>query len=147
MSFEEEWAQHKANAAAQRATGTRLDQLPADRGGAPAPDRGSLVADTSSINGNAHVLIEIAGLLHQGRPDGDLCTLSRSPRAHPDVARRVDRFARFADDQYRDACALFTALSTRLKKAGSDFVTVDGEAARTFLDGVLNGAYVAPEAR
>ncbi|MDX3382708.1 hypothetical protein PV682_14695 [Streptomyces niveiscabiei] len=94
----------------------RIDQLPADGGGASGvPAAGSLVADATSINGNANLLIEIAG---------------------------------FADDQYLDAVALFAALATRLRTAGSDFVKVDDDTALRFLDSVLEyGQYVAPEAR
>ncbi|MET9349675.1 hypothetical protein [Streptomyces termitum] len=146
MSFDEEWAQLKADALARRSTAMRIDQLPDGGGGAPVA--GSLVAATDSINGNANLLIEIAGLLHEGRPDAELTTLAREPRAHGDVAAEVARFASFAGDQYLDAVALFTALSTRLRAAGGTFVEVDGDTARRFLDEVLlYGQYVAPEAR
>ncbi|MER5933843.1 hypothetical protein [Streptomyces sp. NPDC002054] len=146
MSFDEEWARAKSAAAQGGSPAMRLNQLPADPGGAPA--NGGLTADVGSINGNANLLIEIAGLLHEGRPDGDLGTLSRVPRTHKDVAAQVERFGRFADDQYQDTVALFAALATRLKTAGTDFAAVDGEAARRFLDQILRyGQYVAPGAR
>ncbi|MFF5536353.1 hypothetical protein ACFY71_28375 [Streptomyces cinerochromogenes] len=149
MSFEEEWAQLKADALARRQPGMQIDQLPAAGGGGSGPpSAGSLVAKADSINGNANLLIEIAGFLHEGRPDAELTTMAREPRAHEDVAKQVARFARFADDQYLDAVALFAALSTRLRTAGSDFVEIDGDTARQFLDDVLRyGQYVAPEAR
>ncbi|GHA73321.1 hypothetical protein ACIQRS_02125 [Streptomyces termitum] len=148
MSFDEEWAQLKADALARRSTAMRIDQLPDGGGGGGAPVAGSLVAATDSINGNANLLIEIAGLLHEGRPDAELTTLAREPRAHGDAAAEVARFASFAGDQYLDAVALFTALSTRLRAAGGTFVEVDGDTARRFLDEVLlYGQYVAPEAR
>ncbi|WP_416957482.1 hypothetical protein [Streptomyces sp. Agncl-13] len=148
MSFEEEWAQLKADALARRPTGMQIDQLPADGGGSVAPAAGSLVAKTDSINGNANLLIEIAGFLQEGRPDAELTTMAREPRAHQDVATQVARFAGFADDQYLDAVALFAALSTRLRTAGSDFVKIDDGTAQHFLDDVLRyGQYVAPEAR
>ncbi|WP_409473968.1 hypothetical protein [Streptomyces sp. HC307] len=139
----------KADALARRSTGMQIDQLPADAsGGAAAPATGRLVAKTDSVNGNSNLLIEIAGFLHEGRPDAELSTMARDPRAHEDVAKQVTRFARFADDQYVDAVALFAALSTRLRTAGSDFVKVDGDTAQRFLDNVLRyGQYVAPEAR
>ncbi|MFH9583532.1 hypothetical protein ACH4LS_00075 [Streptomyces luteogriseus] len=48
---------------------TQINQLPADRGGgAVAPATGSLVAKAQSINGNANLLIEIAGFLHEAGP-------------------------------------------------------------------------------
>ncbi|AWT47775.1 hypothetical protein HXP45_12025 [Streptomyces actuosus] len=107
-----------------------------------------MVAKADSINGNANLLVEIAGFLHEGRPDAELTTTAREPRAHHDVAQQVERFARFADDQYLDSVALFAALSTRLRTAGGDFVHVDGETAQRFLDNVLHyGQYIAPEAR
>ncbi|MGW2838617.1 hypothetical protein ACWCWD_12555 [Streptomyces sp. NPDC001493] len=140
MSFAEEWAQLKADAA------MRIDQLPAEAGGSPAGP--ALDYNTDSINGNANLLIEIAGLLYEARPDGDLCTMAREPRTHGDVAAQVERFGRFADDQFQDTVALFTALSTRLRAAGSDLVTVDDAQAGRFLDEVLRyGQYVAPEAK
>ncbi|WP_254402113.1 hypothetical protein [Streptomyces sp. AC555_RSS877] len=149
MSFEEEWAQLKAAALARQQTGMQIDQLPADSGGgAVAPATGSLVAKAESINGNANLLIEIAGFLHEGRPDAELTTMAREPRASADVAKQVARFAGFAGDQYLDVVALFAALSTRLRTTGSDFVKIEDDTARGFLDNVLEyGQYVAPEAR
>ncbi|HEY8984270.1 MAG TPA: hypothetical protein VIU15_32425 [Streptomyces sp.] len=149
LSFEEEWAQLKADALARQRSGMRIDQLPADGGGGgAAPAAGSLVAKAESINGNSNLLIEIAGFLHEGRPDAELTTMARHPRTPEEVATQVARFAGFADDQYQDAVALFAALSTRLRAAGGDFVKVDDDTARHFLDGVLEyGQYVSPEAR
>lgn len=149
MSFEEEWAQLKADALARQRTGTQINQLPADSGGgAVAPATGSLVAKAQSINGNANLLIEIAGFLHEGRPDDELTTMARAPRAPADVCKQVARFAGFADDQYLDVVALFAALSTRLRTTGGDFVKIDDDTAQHFLDNVLEyGQYVAPEAR
>ncbi|MGQ5638277.1 hypothetical protein [Streptomyces sp. EWL5.16] len=147
LSFDEEWAQLKADALARRSAGMQIDQVPADGGGGIAP-AGSLVAKADSINGNANLLIEMAGFLQEGRPDAELTTMAREPRAPEDVAKQVERFAHFADDQYLDTVALFAALSTRLRTAGDDFVQVDGDTAQRFLDDVLRyGQYVAPEAR
>ncbi|MEV6615059.1 GTPase [Streptomyces sp. NPDC051051] len=149
LSFEEEWARLKADALARQRTGMQIDQLPADGGGgAVAPAAGSLVAKAESINGNANLLIEIAGFLHEGRPDAELTTMAREPRTPEDVAKQVARFAGFADDQYLDAVALFAALSTRLRTTGSGFVKIEDDTAQHFLDTVLEyGQYVAPEAR
>ncbi|MEV6328560.1 hypothetical protein [Streptomyces sp. NPDC051909] len=109
---------------------------------------GELAYNTDSINGNAHLLIEIAGLLYEGRPDGELATMARAPRTHTDVAAQVERFGQFADDQFQDTVVLLAALATRLKTTGSAFVTVDDANAGRFLDDILrNGQYVAPEAR
>ncbi|MBW5481232.1 hypothetical protein GPJ59_04895 [Streptomyces bambusae] len=98
------------------------------------------------MNGNANLLIEIAALLHEGRPDGDAATMARAPRAHAEVAAKTQAFARFAGDQYQDTVALFAALATKLKAAGTDFARVDDDNARTFLDELLeSGSYVKPE--
>ncbi|MEU7330679.1 hypothetical protein [Streptomyces parvus] len=91
MSFDDEWADLKAEALARQSAGTQLNQLPADAGGSPggAPVDGALDCNSASINGNADLLIEIAGFLHEGRPDGDLCTMARDPRSHSDVGAQV----------------------------------------------------------
>ncbi|MFD9410828.1 hypothetical protein ACFWBN_27925 [Streptomyces sp. NPDC059989] len=144
MSFDAEWAQHKADAL----TGMRLNHVapePSGGGGGPA---GSLVAGVGSINGNANLLVEIAALLHEGRPDGDAGTMARAPRAHADVAAEALRFARFADDQFQDTIALFAGLATRLKTTGTSFAHVDDGTARSFLDNLLeSGQYVPPECK
>ncbi|WP_318218942.1 hypothetical protein [Streptomyces sp. SCL15-6] len=149
MSFEQEWAQLKADALARQAEGSmRLNQLPADSGaGVPAVSGKDLVANTDSINGNANLLVEIAGFLHEGRPDAELTTMAREPRAHGDVARQVERFAEFAGDQFLDTMALFAALSTRLRTAGGTFAAIEDETARRFLEAVLDGRYVSPGTR
>ncbi|MFI7354421.1 hypothetical protein ACIBTP_10790 [Streptomyces avidinii] len=148
MSFDTEWAQHKAAVLAQQPSpAMRLNHAPAE-GGVPGSPAGSLVAGAASINGNANLLIEIAALLHEGRPDGDASTMARAPRAHADVSAEVLRFARFADDQFKDTVNLFAALATRLKTAGTDFAQVDDGTARSFLAGLLaSGQYVKPEAK
>ncbi|MFD7258483.1 hypothetical protein [Streptomyces sp. NPDC059874] len=146
MSFDAEWAGHKAAAmAGQESPAMRLNQVAPEAGGTAA---GSLLAGVGSINGNANLLIEIAALLHEGRPDGDASTMARAPRAHTDVANEALRFARFADDQFQDTIALFAGLATRLKTTGTSFAQVDDGTARNFLDRVLEyGAYVKPEAK
>ncbi|MGR3934674.1 hypothetical protein [Streptomyces sp. BRA346] len=104
--------------------------------------------DNTSINGSSNLLIEMAGLLYEGRPDGDLCTMARAPRAHPDVAAKADRFARFANDQYQDLTTLLAALSTRLRETGSSYVDFDGDVAEGLMNALLElGQYVAPEDR
>ncbi|OKK21261.1 hypothetical protein AMK16_12045 [Streptomyces sp. CB00455] len=106
------------------------------------------MAGAGSINGNANLLIEIAALLHEGRPDGDASTMARAPRAHADVSAEALRFARFADDQFKDTINLFAALATRLKTTGTDFARVDDATGRNFLDRVLeSGQYVKPESK
>ncbi|WP_314247925.1 hypothetical protein [Streptomyces sp. DSM 40907] len=147
MSFDAEWAGHKAAVLAQQSPVMRLNHAPAD-GSVPGSPAGSLVAGAASINGNANLLIEIAALLHEGRPDGDAGTMARAPRAHGDVSAQVLRFAQFADDQFKDTIGLFAALATRLKTTGTSFARVDDDTARSFLAGLLeSGQYVKPEAK
>ncbi|MFF4423407.1 hypothetical protein ACFY04_21945 [Streptomyces sp. NPDC001549] len=40
------------------------------------------VANAASINGNSHLLVELAGLLYAGRPDGEMTVMARVPRSH-----------------------------------------------------------------
>ncbi|MFD6226533.1 hypothetical protein ACFWFZ_06590 [Streptomyces sp. NPDC060232] len=143
MSFDAEWAQHKALARSAPAPAPAS----APEAGGSGPD-GTLVATASSLNGSANLLIEIAALLHEGRPDGDASTMARAPRAHADVAAQTLRFAAFADDQFKDTVALFAGLATRLKTAGTSFAGVDDDTARSFLAGLLSsGRYVPPECK
>ncbi|MEU3949619.1 hypothetical protein [Streptomyces sp. NPDC029526] len=147
----DEWEQLKAQAAERQPSRMQLNQYPADTGtgGGGQGDKGDeLGVNHDSLNGNSHSLIELAGLLHEGRPDGDLCTMARAPRSHVDVAAKADRFARFADDQYQDVTSLLAALSTRLKKANGTFVAYDGEVAGGMMNAILElGQYTAPEDR
>ena len=62
---------------------------------------GGFSAEAASIDGSAHLLIEVAGLLHAGRLDSDAATMARAPRAHPEVGAKVQEFASFAADQSR----------------------------------------------
>jgi hypothetical protein len=151
VSFAEEWAELKAAALArqQESARTRLNQLPTDGGrpGAPGGHGDGFSANASSIDGSSHLLLEIAGLLHEGRMDGENATMCRAPRAHVDVASNVDVFARFAKDQYTDLVALLAALSTKLKSAGNVYTTVDQDVQKQ-LNAILDrGRYIAPEDR
>jgi hypothetical protein len=101
-------------------------------------------ADTSSINGNANLLVEIAALLYKGRLDRDLGTLCRVPPAHEEVAKEVDKIARFADDSYGDLVLLLFALATKLRQTGQTYLAVDA-AVQAELNRVLaEGQYKAP---
>ncbi|MGA5639157.1 hypothetical protein ACPCTN_10495 [Streptomyces cinereoruber] len=151
----DEWEQLKVAAAERYAAGTadsamQLNRVPSESGGSGT---GGQAGDGfrlrhQSLDGSSHLLIELAGLLYQGRPDGELCTTARAPRSHSTVAEKVDRFARFADDQYQDLTSLLAALSTRLRDAKSNYVSYDGEIAGGMMNALLEtGVYVPPEKR
>jgi hypothetical protein len=151
MSFEEEWAGLKEAALArqQAAAQMQLNQAPSDGAhpGPATPPGNGYSANAASLNGNSHLLMEIAGLLYEGRMDGENATQARTPRAHKDVAAQVDTFARFAKDQYNDMVALLASLSTKLKSAGNDYTTVD-KGVQSQMDAILDcGRFVPPENR
>lgn len=98
-----------------------------------------------SIDGSAHLLLEIAGLLEQGSLDGDIGTMARVPRSHDDVSTAVLDFARFADDQGQDLAALLTALSTLLKSTGNNYTSVERSTAAALKDFIDGSTYVAPK--
>jgi hypothetical protein len=104
-------------------------------------------AETDSIDGSAHLLMEIAGLLYQGRMDGENATACRSPRSHYQVAIAVTNFARFSQNQYNDVVGILAALSTKLSAAGNGYVRVD-DTIRKDMDSLLDsGLYVPAEGR
>ncbi|MGA6871335.1 hypothetical protein ACO8D0_05475 [Streptomyces pratensis] len=103
--------------------------------------------NADSIDGSSHLLLEIAGVLYEGRMDGENATMGRAPRSHPDVAATVETFARHAKDQYTDAVVLLAALSSKLKSANNTYADYDNDA-RQKLDAVLvSGEYIAPRNR
>ena len=103
--------------------------------------------DPESVNGNSHTLVELAGLLQEGRMDADLATMARAPRAHPDVGKKTTEFASFAHDQYQDLVALLGALATKLKAVGEEHVTTDQRIADALNSFLESGTYVPPEKR
>jgi hypothetical protein len=105
---------------------------------------GGFQAVPESIDGSAHLLLEIAGLLEQGKLDGDIGTMARVPRSHGEVSAAVLDFARFADDQGTDLAALLTALSTLLKATGNNYTSVERSTAEALKNFVDTSTYVAP---
>ncbi|MFD7977581.1 hypothetical protein [Streptomyces sp. NPDC059071] len=100
----------------------------------------------ASLDRSSHLLFEIAVLLHEGRPDGELSVLARKPRAHYEVGHAVEFFARDSRDQFLRAISLIAALSTKLRVAKGAYVEVDLQT-RAALDALLDfGTYVpAPD--
>ncbi|MFG2597998.1 hypothetical protein [Streptomyces sp. NPDC048462] len=145
----DEWERLKAQTAERRSAQIQINQHPVDGGtGGRKGEGDELRVNHDSLDGNSNFLIELSGLLYEGRPDGDLCMMARAPRSHPDVAAKVDRFARFADDQYQDVTSLLAALSTRLREANGAFVDYEGEVVGGMMNAILElGQYTAPEDR
>jgi hypothetical protein len=105
------------------------------------------IANASSINGNSHLLVELAGLLYEGRPDGELTVMARAPRSHHEVSEKLDVFARFSNDQYLDTVSLLAALSTKLKAAGGDYAEADHTTDAAFRAILGSGRFVPAEDR
>lgn len=153
MSWEEEWAQLKADALARRQQSAhmRLNQLPADGGGGSSAGPGAhgdgYSMKAASIDGSSHLLLEIAGVLYEGRMDGENATMCRVPRSHPDVASNVETFARYAKDQYTDAVVLLAALSSKLRSAKNAYTDYDETVRRQLNSVLVSGRYTEPKDR
>lgn len=98
----------------------------------------SVDARPASIDGSANTLLELAGLFQAGRPEPALTGRTADPNAHAEVHQAATGFAGFAADQYQDAVALLSALSTRLAAAAAAYDQVDGET-RQRMDSFLRG--------
>ncbi|WP_328933806.1 MULTISPECIES: hypothetical protein [unclassified Streptomyces] len=143
MSWDEEWAQLKADALArqQASAGMRLNQLSAEPGLGGAD---GFSVNAASVDGSSHLLIEIAGVLYEGRMDGENATMARVPRSQPDVASNVEAFARFAQDQYTDAVVLLAALSGKLTSANNAYTQYDGDVRGQLNSVLVSGRYTEP---
>lgn len=101
----------------------------------------------ASINGNSHLLVELAGLLYEGRPDGELTVTARVPPTHHEVSEALDSFARFSKDQYLDTVSLLAALSTKLRTAGGNYAEADHATDVQFRRILASGRFVPSEDR
>ncbi len=128
----------------------QLNQLPAEGGGSsggPGARGDGFSVNADSVDGSSHLLIEIAGVLYEGRMDGENATMCRVPRSHSDVASNVETFARYAKDQYDDAVVLLAALAGHLKSANTTYTKYD-QHVRGQLNAVLvQGSYVEAKDR
>ncbi|MFF9360867.1 hypothetical protein [Streptomyces griseoluteus] len=148
MSWDEEWTQLKADALArqQQSAHVRLNQLTAEGGGGSSGGDGFSLS-AGSIDGSSHLLLEIAGVLYEGRMDGENAAMCRAPRAHPDVASSIDTFARHAQDQYNDAVVLLAALSSKLKSSNNAYADFDDAVRRRLASVLVSGRYVEADGR
>ncbi|MEV0913963.1 hypothetical protein AB0I93_06775 [Streptomyces sp. NPDC049967] len=101
----------------------------------------------SSINGSSNLLVELAGLLYEGRPDGELTVMARVPRTHHEVSEALESFARFSKDQYLDTVSLLAALSTKLRTAGGEYAEADHATEAKFRKILASGHFVPPKDR
>lgn len=110
-------------------------------------DPSPIAVSPASLNGNAHILVEVAGLLHAGRPDEEISVRAVEPAAPAEVGARVRQFSRVGRDQYQEAVALLAALSTRVEVVASTYAGADQETA-DLIDSLLNDStYVPPTDR
>ncbi|MFF8309191.1 hypothetical protein [Streptomyces lydicus] len=63
------------------------------------------------------------------------------------MAKAVEGFARYTQDQYADMVTLLSALSTKLHATGNALVHADADAQRSMDEILSRGRYVAPEDR
>lgn len=148
MSFNEEWAELVA-AAKRRTPRMQLNQAPGS-GDSPGPSGGpggGFSASADSIDGSSHLLVEIAGLLYEGRVDGENATLCRVPRSHPEVASQVDTFVRHSQGLYNNTITLLAALSSRLKSASHGYTRFDGNVQQQMDSLLASGRFVPAERR
>ncbi|MGW7517814.1 hypothetical protein ACWGJ2_19725 [Streptomyces sp. NPDC054796] len=104
-------------------------------------------ASADSIDNSSHILVELAGLLYQGRPDGQISVEARVPRSHREVSDILDKFARFSNDQFLDTVSLLVALSSKLTSAGNAYTETDRETRQAFGALLTEGVFVRPEDR
>ena len=106
-----------------------------------------LQASLPSIDGNANILVELAGALGAGRPDTDLSRKGCMEALPEDATREIRSFADFSADQYQDVVALLAALSTKIRTAGAGYAQADQQSAADIARYLLGSTYVAPEQR
>ncbi|QCD59669.1 hypothetical protein CEB94_36350 [Streptomyces hawaiiensis] len=134
----------------QHSAHTQLNQLPVDGGGSsdsPGALRDGFSVNAESVDGSSHLLIEVAGVLYEGRMDAENATVCRVPRSHPDVAAKVDTFARYAKDQYDDAVVLLAALAGHLKSANNAYTEYDQHVRDRLRSVLAGGSYVEAKDR
>jgi hypothetical protein len=79
--------------------------------------------------------------------DAENATVCRVPRSHPDVAAKVDTFARYAKDQYDDAVVLLAALAGHLKSANNAYTEYDQHVRDRLRSVLAGGSYVEAKDR
>lgn len=101
--------------------------------------------DHDSMRMNSNQLLDLSGLLEEGKLDGNLTTLTRAPRAPAPIGDQVEKFALFANDQYQDLIALLGSLATKLKAASDEHITVDAQVANELNQLLSDSVYLPPK--
>lgn len=112
--------------------------------GSPGQGAGGVAASPESIDGSAHVLLEVAGLLEARAADMVAGTAASPPVAHAEVGTEVDNLIKSGDVQYRNGTAMITALSANLDDAKHGLVVVDDNAAALLNTFIQDTEYVPP---
>jgi hypothetical protein len=100
-----------------------------------------------SLNNNANLLVELAGVLGAGLPDQELARRGCAPASPDELSKEIKAFADFATDQYQDLVAILSALSTKLRNAAGNYAGADQANAQR-IDRYLHGSqYVPPGQR
>jgi hypothetical protein len=100
-------------------------------------------AKLPSLVDAAITLRDTAAELERNRFDLFLLDWANAPASHEDVAAGMRKFTEFANDQYQDVVALFTALSASLKSSVAEYGGVDRESAEQ-ISAFLNGSTERP---
>jgi hypothetical protein len=108
---------------------------------------GELLVNPDSLNHNANILVELAGLLGAGRPDHELSRRGSAPASPDDLSAELRSFAHFAADQYQDLVAVLAALSTKLKNAADAYTATDQASAQRIDTFLAGSRYVPPGER
>lgn len=106
-----------------------------------------LDVNLQSLNDNANLLVELAGVLGAGRPDQELSHRGCAPATPPDVSDEIRTFADFAADQYQDLVALLAALSTRLTDTRGAYVVAEENSSDAVIQFLKRSVYIPPAQR
>lgn len=113
----------------------------------PTNDPSNVHLTPASLNGNANLLLELAGVLSAGRPDEELSRRGQAPAGPQEVSDEILRFAGFAGDQFQDLFALLAALSTKVATASGTYQGTDRDNADEIDRYLAGGSYVPPGKR
>jgi|GEM_PF-2519568 len=103
--------------------------------------------DPSTLKGAAATMHDLAHDLRPGQFDLFLLDWADAPASHPDVARAMSTFGRFAHDQYQDVLALLSALSSRVDAAAGGYQKTDAAAEQKMTQFLVHSTFKTAEQR